>query len=247
MLVLNGLLAASLWSGPSPEENAQVKAALQEKRGIPVSEMDILTREKPLQGLMVFLIFCGLALPVVAIIIGQEAIIGERTSGTAAWVLSKPASRPAFFLANLVAHALGLLVTTILVQGTAAYLQVSLASGWQFSLLGFVKAMGLIYLSLIFYLTLTLMLSTFMSRGAVLGVSLAVAFAGPSFLSGAVPILRQIMPWTFAIPGNQGSMPLALVVAVGKPLPDALPVRFTALWCLVFTLVGLWRFSREEF
>jgi len=247
MIVLNGLLGASLWLGPSAQESAEIRSSIQEKRGLESSQLDILTRDKPVQGLMVFLIFCGLALPVVAIIVGQDTLIGERLSGTAEWVLSKPVSRPAFYIAKLAAHTLGLLVTTIVFQGVVAFLQVSLASGWQFSLLGFAEGMGLIFLSLLFYLTLTLMLSTLTGRGAVLGISLAVAFAGPSFLSGAVPLLQLVTPWTFAIPGNQGGLPLALSLAVGKPLPTVVPILFTALWCLVFILVGLWRFSRQEF
>ena len=247
MLVLNGMLAASLWAGPASAESANVKAAVQEARGINPSELDFLTQEKPFQGLMVFLIFCGLALPIVAIIIGQDALLGEKNSGTAAWVLSKPASRQAFFFSKLIAHAFGLLVTTILVQGAVAFLQVSLASGWQFSLLGFAGAMGLIYLSLLFYLTLTLMLSTFLGRGGVLGIALAVAFAGPSFLVGAAPVLQQITPWTFTIPAGPGSLPLALALAAYKPLPSLTPVFFTAIWCVVFTLAAVWRFQREEF
>jgi len=63
-----------------------------------------------------------MALPIVAIIIAQDAIIGERQSGTAAWVLSKPVSRPAFILSKLVAGAIGLLVTGIVIQGVVAYI-----------------------------------------------------------------------------------------------------------------------------
>ncbi len=60
--------------------------------------------------------------PAVAVIIQmQSSLIGEKSDGTAAWVLSKPASRPAFILAKLVANSLSVLVTTVLIPGLVAY------------------------------------------------------------------------------------------------------------------------------
>jgi hypothetical protein len=41
-----------------------------------------------------FLLIAGAVLPIAAIIMGQDSILGERHSGTAAWVLSKPLRRP---------------------------------------------------------------------------------------------------------------------------------------------------------
>ena len=45
-----------------------------------------------------FLVIAGV-LPIAAIILGQDSILGEMQSGTAAWVLSKPLRRSAFLLA----------------------------------------------------------------------------------------------------------------------------------------------------
>src|SRR5512137_669095 len=42
-----------------------------------------------------FLMIAGVIAPVAAIIMGQDAVLGEGLSGTAAWVLSKPLHRPA--------------------------------------------------------------------------------------------------------------------------------------------------------
>src|SRR5664279_732183 len=50
--------------------------------------------------LMLFNIFIGLAGPVGMSIVMQSALIGEKKSGTAAWVLSKPVSRSAFVLSK---------------------------------------------------------------------------------------------------------------------------------------------------
>jgi hypothetical protein len=43
-----------------------------------------------------FLATAALFVPVAAISVAQDSILGERHSGTAAWVLSKPLRRPAF-------------------------------------------------------------------------------------------------------------------------------------------------------
>ena len=60
------------------------------------------------------------------VILVQGALVGEKRSGTAAWVLSKPISRPAFFLAKLIANAIGTLVTITLAQGLIGYLVIYL-------------------------------------------------------------------------------------------------------------------------
>src|SRR5512145_2298482 len=76
-----------------------------------------------------FLKLWGLVLPIGVVILGQDAIIQEKQSGTAAWILSKPASHNAFILSKISANALGILVTIIMVQGTAGYLQIWFSTG----------------------------------------------------------------------------------------------------------------------
>lgn len=36
-------------------------------------------------------------------------------------------------------------------------------------------------------------------------------------------------------------------VATGQPLPTVVPIILTALWCVLFTAVAVWRFGREGF
>src|SRR5512147_1807154 len=62
-------------------------------------------------------------LPIAAILLGQDTILGEMHSGTAAWVLSKPLRRPAYVLAKLIAHGLGLFVAWVALPGVVGYLQ----------------------------------------------------------------------------------------------------------------------------
>jgi ABC-2 type transport system permease protein len=68
-VVINGSLAAFIW-GDAPDE------------------LDVFTLYS------VMSMFAAIAVAIVM----QEAIVGEKRSGTAAWVLSKPASRQAFML-----------------------------------------------------------------------------------------------------------------------------------------------------
>ncbi len=199
-----------------------------------------------------FLDIAALCVPVAAISLAQDSILGERHSGTAAWVLSKPLRRPAFILAKLIANGLGLLVMWVVLPGALAYFQLSTGNGFQLSGIGFAGAVGLIYLNLFFYLTLAQMLATFFNgRGPVLGIAILVAWSGPlQFIGMAMqkylPWLDMIMPWRLVMPfGDKG--PLAGYLAVGEPLPTMVPIIATLLWCALFVGVAIWRFRREEF
>ena len=76
-----------------------------------------------------FLMIAALCVPIAAISLAQDSILGERHSGTAAWVLSKPLRRPAFILAKLIAHGLGLLVAWVVLPGAIAYFQLTAHGG----------------------------------------------------------------------------------------------------------------------
>ena len=86
---------------------------------------------------MLFNVFVGVFATFGVCILMQGVIVGEKQSGTAAWVLSKPISRPAFLLAKLIANAVGVAVTIVLVQGLIAYLLIYVGSSTMLPLLGF--------------------------------------------------------------------------------------------------------------
>jgi ABC-2 type transport system permease protein len=197
-------------------------------------------------GLMLYFMILALALPVATIITGQEAFINERQSGTAAWILSKPVSRPAFILSKLAASIIGFSVTGIVIQGTVAYILLSLKIGSPYPAAGFLGAMGLSFLNVLFYLTLTYMLGTLVkNRGPIMGVALAVALVGPAGLRG-VSILNDITPWTFFISiGDE--VPSGLALALGQSMGSSTRVILTALMSLVFIVVTILRFRKEEF
>ncbi len=76
----------------------------------------------------------GMALAIGAIVLVQDAIIGERQLGVTEWLLSKPVSRPAYVLSKLLAHGLGVLVILVGLQGALGYGLLSLAVGEPFPL-----------------------------------------------------------------------------------------------------------------
>ena len=195
-----------------------------------------------------FLWIAGAVAPVAAIIIGQDAVLGERLSGTAAWVLSKPIQRPAFILAKLIAYGVGLLATWVVLPGAIAYLEFAVLGKVHLPIPGFAGALGLAYLNLLFYLTLALMLATlFQGRGAVLGIALIVVWG--FMITPLGVLLADVMPWRLLIDlGINGALPaLGGYLLQGVPLPTVTSIIATAAWCVLFVGVAIWRIRREEF
>jgi len=198
-----------------------------------------------------FLVMAGLVVPIAAISMAQDAILGERHSGTAAWVFSKPLRRLAFILAKLIAYGLGFLVTGVVLPGVVAYFQITNNGLPELSWLGFSGAMAMVYLNLLFYLTLALMLATlFYGRGPALGITLGLLI-GPLLLLTIAPWrvpkwLLSVLPWRLLIPLG-GDPPFAGYLAMGARLPTVVPIVATVLWCALFVGVAIWRIRREEF
>lgn len=198
-------------------------------------------------GLSILFTFAGLAPAVGIVTIGQDAVIQEKQSGTAAWILSKPASRAAFILSKLVADALGALVTMVLIPGLVAYVIITNVTGRSIPVTGFAAALGLVYLALLFYLTLAILLGTlFNSRGAVIGIPMLLIFGYQIFV-GLVPWTGKIMPWNLTIDLSPNLPSMAAALARGQMVTDSTPLIATLVWIVLFTVVALWRFDREEF
>jgi ABC-2 type transport system permease protein len=231
-VLVNGVLASVLWA-PQPQT--------------PAAQTGPDTSNPLVLGTLLFVIMGGLATATGAIILMQGAIIDEKKSGTAEWILSKPVSRSAFIWSKLCANGLAALLIMIVLQGVIAYLLVFARLGNAPPLVPFASGMALLGLHLLFYIALTLMLGTlFDGRGPVLGIPLALLF-GAQMLMGLAPWLSQIMPWTIIIPAGQNSLALAMLAMQGQPLPTTTPIYATAIWIVIFVGVALWRFAREEF
>jgi len=198
-----------------------------------------------------FLNTAALFVPILVVVLTLDSILGERHSGTIAWVLSKPLQRPAFILSKLIGYGLGFLVTWVLIPNIIFYFQLIAAGREGLSIPGFIGLIGLSFLNLLFYMTLALMLATlFNSRAPGLGISLLIAWAGPMQILAKpmekyVPWLENILPWKLI--SGFGEPPLAGYLALRAHLPTVVPIIATALWCVLFVVVAVWRIRREEF
>jgi ABC-2 type transport system permease protein len=198
-------------------------------------------------GLIVYAVFAGLFPAVGVVILMQGALVGEKKDGTAAWVLSKPVSRPAFILAKLAANGLGVLATMVALPGLIAYVLFLIGARTALSPGIFLAALGVIFLSHLFYLTLALMLGAlFDARGAVIGICLGLLFI-QQYLIGLLPVLRYFLPWNLVIPLNNQTDAIVPNLLLGQPIHSYLPLLIVAAECVLFALIAIRRFSREEF
>lgn len=182
----------------------------------------------PMTGSMTtFMLLSGVVAPMGAAIIASGTIIGEKTSGTAAWVLSKPASRTGFIIAKFLAIASAFLVSAVIIQSVVAYAQLSMANRDFVPVGPFLGGVFTVTLAVVFYLSLTLFLGTvFDSRVPVMAIPIALVM-GQIFLTG---LLAEFMDWLpYLLPGNL--LQISVDFVTGGP---------GGMWLItVFTTVGL--------
>jgi ABC-2 type transport system permease protein len=222
MAIINGFMALILWVIPAadPEEVIPLEEAKQ-----------------------VFLILFGLFATIGVIVLVQGAIVGEKQTGTAQWVMSNPVSSGAFILSKLLANAFAILIILVILQAVLFYVQISLREGQQLPLAPFVLASALVSLNLLFFLTLTTMLGTiFGSRGPVIGISIAVLIGQDL----AVQLLADPLPWLANIV-PQRLIEYAQLSLSGESIPSISPLIVIASLSILFIIVAIRRFGREEF
>jgi ABC-2 type transport system permease protein len=192
------------------------------------------------EGVTMYFSMLAMAGTIGVITLAQDEIIQEKQSGTAAWILSKPAARPAFILSKLASNSIGALVFIVALPGLIVLGEISLASHRVVPLVPFLAGAGVVMLALFFYLSLVILLGVlFESRRPVLGIAYAVMFGGT--------LLVQFFPQiAFALPFSMDK--IAILVALGMPLPAMAVsgVVATAVSSIVFILVALLRFQRKE-
>jgi ABC-2 type transport system permease protein len=174
-------------------------------------------------------------------VIAQNTIIGERLSGTAAWILSGPVSRSAFILSKLISTALGSLITMMILPGAIAYYEFSSlpADGSSLAFMSFLAAQSSMALLLMFFLSLTFLTGTLLnSRGLVIAIPIAVIMGSQLPLNLLPSWLVNITPWS--IPMVAGTL------AVGETPHSLIPLVTIVVWIVAFVAVAIWRFKREE-
>ena len=198
--------------------------------------------------LILFVVFAGLFPAVGVIIIMQDALVGEKREGTAAWVLSKPLTRPAFVVSKIIANSAGIFITMIVVPCLLAYVIITISTKSSLNPLGFLESMGVIFISHFFFLALTLMLGTFFdSRGPVIGIPLGILFMQQNLI-GFIPALGYVLPWSLVVPlGNTPSLALSLMMKIPVEPSQLITLAVIVVESILFIFIGLWRFNREEF
>lgn len=200
-----------------------------------------------LDALMIFNIFMGMAPPVGVAIMMMGAIVEEKRSGTAAWILSKPVSRTAFVLSKLIGNGLGALVCIIIAQGLIGFAILRFVSQLPLTPLHFVAGMSAHLINLLFYVTLGTMLGTLFQQPApVVGIPIAFNFA-QQYIPSLLPFLQGRLPWNLGLPFGNGEAPsIASAWMLGlKPLTVA-PAVFALVSSVVFVVVALVAFQRQE-
>ncbi|MFW9829569.1 MAG: ABC transporter permease subunit [Candidatus Thorarchaeota archaeon] len=186
----------------------------------------------------------GMFPPIAVILILQDSIVGEKKSGTASWVLSKPVSRKIFIFAKWVGNSFNIFITMALIPGIIWVFEFMLFTGLPFSFLSFLVAILLLGLNLLFYVSFTLMLGTFQnSPGAVAAIPMIFNFSQQFLLN--IPFAEYVLPIMIYL--NPVGNPIIVSIILGEQVSSFLPVVITGTLTILFLVVSFWRFEKEEF
>ncbi|MDY6900251.1 MAG: hypothetical protein SWZ49_19580 [Cyanobacteriota bacterium] len=176
------------------------------------------------------------------IVISQGTIIEEKLTQTLLWIFSKPLSGSAFVLAKFAAFAIFIAVIMLgipaITIGIAAVLY-----GLTFNyLLSYFGSILMIYLLLLFLLSLTLMLGTFFNKiSSVTAIAFMVYIGGASL--NVNRYLRLIEPYSFV-----ALQRYAVQTATGNfPIQASFAIGITLLLIVIFLLIASWKMERYEF
>ena len=194
-----------------------------------------------MSGLSVFFNTLALLGSIGVIILTQDEIIQEKQSGTAAWILTKPVSRLSFILSKLLSNVVGVLLLVIVVPAVVAYVEILIASERAAPVVPYVQALGVMLLTLTFYITLSLMLGTFFEqRGPVLAGTFGI-------LVGGLVVSQFVPKLTYILPLSMDKIAMSLLQEQPLSLPMMYELITAGLFSVLFMVAALWRFNDEEF
>lgn len=236
-IILNGFLlltiAASREIASSPEsipvESAEIQSLMSDP-SIPISTL---------------LMMMGFALAIYAVISLQDAVIQEKLTGTAAWVLSKPVTRLAFVLSKLAAHVARLLLIVI-PQILISMLLLHFVGNFELDATVFIWGVPLVLVFVLFFSALTLLLGTVSdSRSFVMGIPLALLLLYQPISNLLAPIMSYL-PYAIVLNGGDGAAPMVLSVVMGSPISNWMPLITAILLEAVLIGLAAWNFNRQE-
>lgn len=194
-------------------------------------------------------IFGGMFVAFGVMVIMQRVVIGEKHSGTAAWVLSKPVTRTAFVTSRLVINSIAILLTSVIVPGVIFYVTLGLISsyGW-LSPIGFLAGLLMVALHTFFWIALVWMMGTLFESSAIaIGIPMVLYFI-LWMGSGTFPWLVYVSPLLLSFsPAPEQMNALSVSFMFSEPVFSWIPLIVTVAYCVIFIAVAILRFNRQEF
>jgi ABC-2 type transport system permease protein len=179
------------------------------------------------------------------ILLAQGAIVDEKSTKTLSWVFSKPLSSTGFILGKFAACAMFIAIVIIGCPGVVALIAaklIGLSSLSTISSLRYLAALGVLFLTALFFLALSIVMGTIFKRSrAVAGFSLFALFAG--ILMPLNEQLRKLEAYTVwglsGVPNN---------IFLGQQIQSAtwIAMIFTAIMTAVFLAIAIWRIGKYE-
>jgi ABC-2 type transport system permease protein len=172
----------------------------------------------------------------------QGSIVGERELGTAAWVMSKPASRTSFVVSKLIAHFVGFVVTSIVIPSAVFLVVAAILLPEPVPYGAFAIATAVMGLNVLFYVTLTVALGCMMKgRGSIAGIGIGLILMG-QFFKGMLPeAIVLTTPWLL------GEVASSFAMGQLPQFDRMIPVLVVAIEVILLGFLAIWRFNREEF
>jgi len=199
--------------------------------------------------LFMYGIFGGMFVAFGVMIIMQRTMIGEKRSGTAAWVLSKPVTRTSFVVSRLFVNSIGILLIAVVVPGVLFYVTLGMISdiGW-LSPLGFLAAIVMVVVHTFFWIALVVMMGTLSeSSSQVIAIPMVLYFV-LWMGSGLIPGLAYVSPLILTFSPDPDHMnSLATSLMTGESVFSWLPLISTVVLCIVFIVVAIRSFNQQEF
>jgi ABC-2 type transport system permease protein len=215
-------LASPLFAKYSPE---MIKLALPQGQEI----VNLLPKPTAADAVDQFLKNIGQFAILLAVLMTMGAVAQEKDKGTAALMLVKPLPRGVFLLAKFA--ALGLTFTvSILLAGIACYYYTLLLFE-PLDLAAWLALTGLLLLSVLVYVALTLFCSTLTTSQAV-GGGLAFGLLMVLLALGAIPRVSEYLPWQLT--AWAGSL------AKGTATASSWPALGVSLGLILLALLGAW-------
>jgi ABC-2 type transport system permease protein len=141
------------------------------------------------------MILLGTILVLVPVLLAMGEVVEEKKSGTAAWIMSKPASRYGFILSKWVAVSLNVVLLSLLLPGITTFALSSMLFNVSFSITGIAGALGILALYYTTVVAATVFFGVVMkSQGAVAAIVIGALTLLP--MINFVPVLWELLPTT---------------------------------------------------